>query len=120
MFFNLECAACVSRGIPFLKQQAREYGDRLILLLIHTAFGHRHYARGEVVPTLQHFAGTFAKLSFPIALDNDGKLAESWGVEGTPHWFVFNNGEQVRSIYGSQANAQTRLEYLLLEMFNPP
>lgn len=117
MFFNLECPACVSRGMPFLKKLARAFQDKLVILMIHTSYSHKHYTRDEVVPTLLHFADSFAALPFPIALDLDGKIAESWSVEGTPHWLVFrSDGALLRSIYGSQENAQTRLEYLLGEV----
>ncbi len=120
MFFNLECPACVARGVPFLKRLQREYGAALNGVLVHTALGHRQLERDDVVPTLRRFAGDFAKLSQPVALDLTGELADSWGVEGTPHWFVFDAaGQLVRSLYGSQENAQTRLEYSLEELLVP-
>lgn len=116
MFFNLECAGCVSRGIPFLKQLHREFGDALVLLTVHTAFGHRDLPRERVVPQLQHFARDFARLPFPVALDLDGSIARAWGAEGTPHWLAFDaGGTLLRSIFGSQDNARTRLRYLLEE-----
>jgi len=117
MFFNLECPACVTRGIPFLKRLEKEFGDDLVVFVIHTSFGHKLFERGEVLPTLLHFSENFARLPFPVALDLDGKIAESWQALGTPFWLVFNKkGELVRSIYGSQGGAQTRLEYLLEEL----
>lgn len=117
MFFNLECPACVSRAVPFIKKLQREHGTGLKGALVHTALGHRRLERDEVVPTLVRFASEFAKLPQPVALDLDGELASAWGVEGTPHWFAFDGaGELVRSFYGSQENAQTRLEYLLEEL----
>lgn len=120
MFFNLECPACVSRGVPFLKRLQREHGTNLGGVLVHTALGHRRLERDDVVPTLRRFAGEFAKLAQPVALDLTGELAGAWGVEGTPHWFVFDSaGQLVRSLYGSQENAQTRLEYLLEELMVP-
>ncbi len=120
MFFNLECPACVSRAVPFLKRLHREHGAGLAGALVHTALGRRRLERDDVVPTLKRFAGEFAKLPYPVALDLTGELASSWGVEGTPHWFVFDAaGELVRSVYGSQENAQTRLEYLLEEVVAP-
>lgn len=116
-FFNLECAACVSRGIPFLKRLAREYDGRLHVLAVHTSRGHRLLPRAEVEPTLTRFARDFAKLPFPVALDLGGDLARTWRTEGTPHWLVFApGGELVRSVYGSQDGARTRLEYLLEEL----
>ena len=116
MFFNLECPGCVSRGVPFLKKLARGFEDELVILMIHTLFGHKVYARDEVVPTLTHFAENFATIPFPIALDLKGDIAESWEVLGTPHWLLFAEGELVRSIFGSQDNAQIRLEYTLAEL----
>lgn len=119
MFFNLECAGCVSRGVPWLKRLAAEHGDALYYLLIHTAYGHRAHPREEVVAGLERFA-EFARLTVPVALDLTGTLALGWGVEGTPHWLVFGaGGELLRSIYGSQENATTRLEYLLEELTAP-
>lgn len=117
MFFNLECPGCVARGVPFLKRLQREHGAALNGALVHTALGHRSLERDDVVPTLRRFAGEFAKLAQPVALDLSGELAQAWGVEGTPHWFVFDKAGQLkRSLYGSQANTQTRLEYLLEEL----
>lgn len=116
MTFNLECPACVSRGIPFLKRLHAEYGERVHLLAVHTSLGHRQLERAQVEPTLQKFARDFARLPFAVALDLSGELARAWHTEGTPHWLAFApGGKLVRSVYGSQENAQTRLEYLLAE-----
>lgn len=116
MFFNLECPGCVSRGIPLIKRLYSAYSSKMHFLAVHTSFSHRHFEREEVVPTLLRFVGEFAKLPFPVALDLDGKMAEHWQALGTPHWLVFGpKGELVRSIYGSQDNAQNRLEYVLEE-----
>lgn len=121
MFFNLECAACVSRGIPFMKRLHASYGQSLNLLAIHTSYGHRHWEREQVEGQLRHFAQNFAKLPFPVALDISGDIARHWRIEGTPHWLAFDaGGELLRSIYGSQENAQTRLEYLLAELSEQP
>ncbi|MBB5374907.1 hypothetical protein HNQ07_000351 [Deinococcus metalli] len=116
MVFNLECPGCVSRGIPFLKRLHAEYSDAVTLLAVHTSHGHRLLPREDVEPTLVKFARDYAKLPFPVALDTSGDLARAWHIEGTPHWFAFApGGEVIRSVYGSQENAQTRLQYLLEE-----
>jgi hypothetical protein len=115
--FNLECPGCVSRGIPWLKRLAASEGERLTLFAVHSAYGHRSLAREAVVPQLTHYAASFAELPFPVALDLDGSWAQAMGAEGTPHWFVWDaGGTLVRSVYGSQENAQTRLSYLLEEL----
>ncbi|GHG02465.1 alkyl hydroperoxide reductase [Deinococcus piscis] len=116
MFFHLECAGCVSRGIPFMKRLHAQYGEQVNFVAVHTSRGHRHLDREEILPTLLHFAQKFARLPFPVALDVDGSLAEAYATEGTPHWTALEGGEVVRSIYGSQDNAQTRLEYWLAEV----
>jgi len=117
MLFNLECPGCIGRGVPFIKRLEQEYGERLQLVMVHTAYGHKLYPREQVVPTLTRFAQSFARLPVPVALDVSGSLAEVWGAEGTPHWLVYDaSGQLVRSIYGSQENAQTRLAYLLEEL----
>jgi len=123
--FNLECAGCVGRAIPWLKRMAPRVAERATLLAVHTAYGHRTIGREQVVPQLAHYAATFAQLPFPVALDLHGGWARAMGAEGTPHWFVWDeSGELARSVYGSQDNALTRLGYLLetwgVEMGDPP
>ncbi len=117
MFFNLECPSCVSRGIPFLKRLHREFGERAHVLAVHTSRGHRLLPREDVEPQLLKFVGQYARLPFPVALDLSGELARAWATEGTPHTLAFAaGGELLRSVYGSQENAQSRLEYLLSEL----
>ncbi|MCY1703049.1 peroxiredoxin family protein [Deinococcus sp. SL84] len=116
MFFHLECAGCVSRGIPFMKRLHAEYGEQVNFIAVHTSRGHRQLPRADILPTLLHFAERFARLPFPVALDETGALAAAYATEGTPHWIALEGGEVVRSIYGSQENAQTRLEYWLAEL----
>lgn len=117
MFFNLECPGCVARGVPFIKRLVARAPGAVQGVLVHTSYGHRELERGEVAPTLVRFATDYAKVNMPVALDLDGALAQEWGVEGTPHWFVFDAaGELQRSLFGSQDNARTRLEYLVEEL----
>jgi len=114
LLFNLECAACVSRALPWLRRAAVRSGDRAVVLAVHTAYGHRVVPRDAVAPQLARFASGFAHLPFPVALDLDGGWAEHHGAEGTPHWFVWDEqGKLERSVYGSQENALTRLAYVL-------
>lgn len=112
--FHLECAGCVGRAVPWLKRLAPRVAERAALLAVHTAYGHRPLARAQVEPELRRYAASFAQLPFPVALDVDGSWAAAMGAEGTPHWFVWDeHGTLVRSVYGSQENALTRLAYVL-------
>ncbi|WP_370293724.1 TlpA family protein disulfide reductase [Deinococcus sp. KSM4-11] len=102
--------------MAFLKRLHAEFGDSVTLLAVHTSYGHRLLPREDVVPTLTKFARDYAKLPCPVALDVSGDLARAWQIEGTPHWLAFApGGALIRSVYGSQDNAQTRLQYLLEE-----
>lgn len=121
LVFNLECAGCVGRGIPFAKRLVAQHSGRLVVMALHTSRGHRQLDRDAVEPTLIRFAREFARLTFPVALDLDGRIAADWETEGTPHWLVFDReGALVRSVYGSQDNARTRLEYLVEELLGRP
>jgi hypothetical protein len=112
--FNLECPGCVSRAVPWLKRVAARAEASIVVAAVHTAYGHRPLERDAVLPQLLRYAGPFAALPFPVAFDESGAWAEGMGAEGTPHWFAFDAaGALVRSVYGSQENALTRLGYLL-------
>lgn len=116
LVFHVGCAGCVSRAVPFLLEAARAYADRLELVAVHSALGRSPTARERVAWTLDRFAHA-AGLEVPVALDLDGAWAEAEGAEGTPHWFAYApGGGRVRSVFGSQENALTRLRYLLDEL----
>jgi hypothetical protein len=112
--FNLACAGCVGRAVPWLKRLAPSVGDRAVLLAIHTSYGREVWPREEVAPQVAHYAAEYAALPFPLALDLDGGWARANGAQGTPHWFVWDaQGRLERSVYGSQENALTRLGYVV-------
>jgi hypothetical protein len=112
--FNIACAGCVGRAVPWLKRLAPRVGDRAVLLAVHTSHGHRVWPRGEVAPQVARYAAEYAALPFPLALDLDGGWARANGAAGTPHWFVWDaQGRLERSVYGSQENALTRLGYVV-------
>jgi hypothetical protein len=112
--FNLACAGCVGRAVPWLKRLAPRVGDRAVLLAIHTAYGHEVWPREGVAPQVTRYAAEYAALPFPLALDLDGGWAQANGAQGTPHWFVWDEqGRLERSVYGSQENAITRLGYVV-------
>ena len=114
LLFNLTCAGCVSRTVPWLKRASVAVGSRATLFAVHTAYGHQTLPRTSVAPQVERFARSFALLPCAVALDASGDFAERLGAEGTPHWLIWNErGALERSIYGSQANARTRLEYIL-------
>ena len=114
ILFNLECAGCISRAIPWLRRAEPGLRDHAVVFAVHTAYGHRVLGRDAVVPNLERFARDFARLPFPVALDRTGEWAEGMGAQGTPHWFVWSaDGAVERSVYGSQENALTRLGYVL-------
>ncbi len=116
LVLSVECAGCVSRAVPWLRRLAERHGDELVLAAVHTALGRRVWPSEQTRSTIARFA-SFTRIGLPIALDADGSWARAQGAEGTPHWFAYDReGQRVRSIFGSQHNALTRLEYLVDEL----
>lgn len=116
LVFNLGCAGCVSRAVPWLKNVAGRASERAVLFAVHTAYAHRRLPRDEVAVAVERFAREVAHVPVPVALDLNGSWAASLGAAGTPHWFAWDQrGRLDRSVYGSQHNAFTRLGYLLEE-----
>jgi YD repeat-containing protein len=116
LVFSVECAGCVTRAVPWLRRLSERHGDGLVLAAVHTGLGRRTWPRDDVVEAVRRFVA-FARPSVPVALDPTGEWAEVHGAEGTPHWFVYDReGRLLRSIFGSQANAMTRLDYLVDEL----
>jgi hypothetical protein len=116
LVFSLACAGCVSRALPHLRDMAASHGDALTYAAVHTALGRERAARDELVVALERLR-RFARFDLPIGLDLDGAWAGAEGAEGTPHWFAYDrSGARVRSVFGSQGNALTRLAYLVDEL----
>jgi hypothetical protein len=114
--FSVECAGCVARAVPWLRDLSARHGEALVLAMVHTAYAHHVRPRDEVIDDVERVLA-FTRTPLPVALDGDGSWAQAWGAEGTPHWFAFDAaGSLVRSVYGSQANAITRLDYLVEEL----
>jgi hypothetical protein len=114
--FNLECAGCVGRAVPWLKRLAPRVGDRAVLLAVHTAYGHRALPRAQVAPQVPATppSSRRCRSRWPSTSTAAGREANGCG-QGTPHWFVWDaQGRLERSVYGSQENALTRLGYTVL------
>lgn len=111
LFFNLGCLGCMSRGVPLAAELARVYPG-LNVVGIHSNFG-RDYTLGEIHAAM-HDIGT----TFPVYSDVGHQVYDHYRAEGTPHWILMDEtGEVVKSIFGSQPNAQQRLTYGMLELF---
>jgi YD repeat-containing protein len=114
--FSVACAGCVSRAVPWLRRLDERHGEALVLAAVHTAYGRATLPRAEVAAALERFL-PFSRLTTPVALDLTGEWAAANDVEGTPHWLAYDeSGRRIRSIFGSQANAITRLDYLVDEL----
>ena len=111
LFFNIRCLGCVGRAIPLAYEYLKEY-EGLEVIAIHTSFGNEVVTKDDIINIF-----TTKELPFPIYFDIDRTNYEKFECEGTPHWLIFDkSGNLFRSLYGSQAGAQTRLMYAIDEL----
>lgn len=83
-WFNMECPVCVNR-IPVMKATEEKYKKQGVVWL---AVDSTHFRKVE-----QNV--DFAKkqnITYPILMDNDGKVGKAYGAKTTPHMFVINKG----------------------------
>lgn len=111
-FFNLGCAGCRGRAVPYSIRFSELYPE-LQIVGIHTNFKGVDYLPGQI--------GIFlfkAGVTYPVFQDQDRQTYEKYHVEGTPHWLLINSeGVLLKSIFGSMGNAIHRLDYSLTEIF---
>lgn len=113
LFFNIQCLGCVGRAIPLAFDYLQEF-ENLNVVAIHTVFGKEVVTKDDIINIF-----TQKELPFPIYFDIGKTNYENFACEGTPHWVLMNgDGHIVRSFFGSQEGAQTRLMYALEELIN--
>lgn len=108
LFYHTHCLGCTGRAIP-LAYELQQNHPAIEVLLIHTNLGAFHPSANDILSVFVD-----AKSPMPIYIDEDAALYHHFHCEGTPHWIFLNEKGQVEnSIFGSQANAQNRLMYML-------
>lgn len=113
LFFNIQCLGCVGRAIPLAYDYLQEFKN-LNVVAIHTTFGKETVTKDDILNIF-----TSKELPFPIYFDIEKTNYEKFECEGTPHWILIDKkGSIIRSIFGSQDGAQTRLIYALEELTN--
>jgi len=83
------CRVCI-REMPAIEKYYKDAKEKgLVVLAINV-----RQSRTEV----EAFARNFG-LSFPIGLDEDGKITKSYGVKGIPSSFLIDRGGILRKVY---------------------
>lgn len=113
LFFNLSCAGCTGRALPYTLELQERYPD-LQIAAIHSSFSPGStFSAAQVRSVLDYFGVTY-----PVFMDDGETTFSHYEAEGTPHWIVFDREGQVhRSFFGSMEGPVQRMEYLLLELF---
>lgn len=108
LFYNNQCLGCTGRAVPLAYEFSKEFKN-IQVLGIHTSF------RKELVTEVDvKSIFTIKKLPFPIYLDTNRVLYDTFEAEGTPFWVLMTKERRIyRSIFGSQPNAKNRLLYAL-------
>jgi peroxiredoxin len=113
LFFNIGCAGCTGRALPFSLELAERYPE-LQIIGLHTSFeaGSQHPA-SRVQAVIDYF-----KLPYLVFQDDGAETFHAYQAEGTPHWVLIDaEGVVQRSVFGSMAGSIQRLEYAMQELF---
>lgn len=110
LFYHTSCLGCTGRAIPLAYQLQQEHPD-LQVILIHSELAKKEISSAEI---LEIFIDK--KSPLPLYKDTGHRLYDLVKAEGTPHWVLFDSKANIlKSIFGSQTNAQNNLHYTLLE-----
>ncbi len=113
LFYHTSCLGCTGRAIPLAYQLHQEHPE-LQVILIHSELGKREIPATELLNVFVD-----QKSPLPIYRDVAHVLYDKVQAEGTPHWILWNRqGIILKSIFGSQSNAQNRLYYTLLNLLS--
>ncbi|MBB4118499.1 peroxiredoxin [Mesonia hippocampi] len=108
LFYNNACLGCTGRAIPLAYKFQQTYPE-IQVIGIHSNFSTNNVTEKDIMSIF-----SVKELPFPIYLDNNHKVYDSFQAEGTPQWVLLTSkGEIYRSIFGSQENAQNRLYYAI-------
>lgn len=111
LFYNNACLGCTGRALPFAYKLKNEFHN-VEIIGIHCDFTTRETPTQEIIDIF-----TDRKLPYPIYRDVDLNLYTKFRCEGTPHWILLNEEDQIlNSIFGSQEGSQNRLMYSLTEV----
>ena len=112
LIFSRGCPGCMGRAIPFSLELQKEY-PLLQTIAIHTHFEGPEYSDHQIKEVELYF-----KLPYPLYKDQGKTSYELYLAEGTPHWILLDiEGRVIRSMWGSMANVQNRLQYAMAELF---
>lgn len=113
LFYNNDCLGCTGRALPLAYNIQKKYPS-INLIVIHSAFGENTYSTEDLNAMF-----TSGKSPFPIYMEKQHELYDSFNCDGTPHWVLINEKlEVLHSIFGSQEGAQMKLEYAIEEYNN--
>jgi thiol-disulfide isomerase/thioredoxin len=111
LFYHTGCPGCKARALPYANTVHWEY-PQLRVVGLHTRPEGPAYSDTQIEEVIKVYG-----LKFPIYKDKGKETFESWGAEGTPHWFLLDgNGHLYRSLFGSTPNALMRLDLALTEL----
>ena len=112
LLFNKGCLTCKTRALPLLKQWTQYY-PALKTAAVHTRLGSGTYRMEEIAVLQKEF-----NLNYPLFIDQETQTFNAFKGEGTPHWVLIDqNGQVIKSIFGSRPNALQRIDYFIREVY---
>ncbi|MEM7531061.1 MAG: redoxin domain-containing protein [Chloroflexota bacterium] len=111
LFFNIGCPGCTGRALPFARELLAQFPE-LSIVGIHTDF--ESYTPLTRIKTVMDYLDP----PYPIVCDYGDSTFRRYYGEGTPQWIIVEpSGVVHRSIFGSIAANQQRIDYVLREVF---
>ncbi len=104
-WLNKECPWSV-KGRPFVQKTLEKYKDKGIVWIgIDSTYGRK--AADDAAYKKEE------KLSFPILMDEDGKIGHLYGAKTTPHLFVIDQGKLVYAggLHNDQQGTKSKDEF---------
>ncbi len=114
LLFNLGCAGCKGRAIPYANRVVYEQGEQIQVLGIHSNFKGALYTPEELQDAEKEFY-----MRFPLFQDADlNSTFHKFKAGGTPHWWLADRkGRLVYTIFGSDPNkGLLKLDYKIAEI----
>ena len=112
MFFNIGCAGCTGRALPFARDILQDFPD-LTLLGVHIT----PHPNAAFTPEQVRAVAEYYHLPYPLYFDETNASLRDFPIGGTPHWVLLRKGRVRHSIYGSMPGSLQCLDLALQEAF---
>jgi len=103
-FWATWCGPCIA-SIPHNNEMAKKFADKVVII------GVCHPRGSEKMAAMVKDKG----IKYPVAIDKDGKVADAYGVNGFPDYYLIDAEGKLRLADCANGNVEKAIEKLLDE-----